>query len=200
MYPAFSLVLFFLPLASALSNLVISSNPTSGGSVTITWSGDSTDPATFSMVLANSNFHNTFAIGNNIQTSAGTLTVTLPIVPADQYTLEAVQVNNINSVIGTSAPFAIGATVTTTSSGSASSTLSSSGSVSNPTGSSTTGSTSLPVGSVTSSSSSSSSSSSASASSFNGNGNGALGTHIDSGKVGSIAVAVVGIVAGAVFV
>lgn len=75
-----------------------------------------------------------------------------------------------------------------------------SGSVSNPTGSSTTGSTSLPLGSVTSSSSSSSSSSSASASSFNGNGNGALGNHIDSGKVGSIAVAVVGIVAGAVFV
>ncbi|KAH9996502.1 hypothetical protein BJV77DRAFT_987404 [Russula vinacea] len=198
MHPAFSLVLFFLPLASALSNLAITSNnPTSGGSVTITWTPDSTDPTTFSLVLANVNFHNTFAIGNNIQTSSGSLTVTLLF---DTYTLEAVQVNNINSVVGTSAPFAIGATVTTTSSGSASSTLSSSGSVSNPTGSSTTGSTSLPLGSVTSSSSSGSSSSSASASSFNGNGNGALGNHIDSGKVGSIAVAVVGIVAGAVFV
>jgi hypothetical protein len=71
-----------------------------------------------------------------------------------------------------------------------------SGSVS---GATTTGSTSTP--SVSSASSSSSNSSpSASASSFNGNGNGALGTHINGGSVGSIAAAVVGIVAGAVFV
>lgn len=75
--------LFFLPLASALSNLqVTSSNPSSGGSVTITWTADSTDPSTFSLELANNNFHNTFALANNVQTSSGTITVTLPIVSA----------------------------------------------------------------------------------------------------------------------
>ena len=78
-----------------------------------------------------------------------------------------------------------------------------SGSVSTPTTSATTtGSTTSPsTGSgTTSTSSSSGSASSPSASNFNGNGNGALGTHVGSGKVGSIAMAVVGVVAGAVFV
>ncbi|KAF8499236.1 hypothetical protein F5888DRAFT_1922203 [Russula emetica] len=200
MHPAFVLsVLFFLPLASALSSLqVTSQNPSSGGSVTITWSQDSTDPTTFSLELANNNFHNTFALANNVQTSSGQLTVTLPIVPADTYTLEAVQINNVNSVIGSSGAFSVGATVTSTSSGSSTSSgLSTSGSVSSA---SPTGSTSTATGSFVSSSSSGSSSPSASGSSFNGNSNGALGTHINSGSVGSIAAAVVGIVAGVVFV
>jgi hypothetical protein len=76
-------VLFFLPLASALSNLqVTSQNPSSGGSVTITWSQDSSDPSTFSLELANENFHNTFALANNVQTSSQQITVTIPIVAA----------------------------------------------------------------------------------------------------------------------
>ncbi|KAN0121632.1 hypothetical protein V8E52_003528 [Russula decolorans] len=200
MHPALVLsVLFFLPLASALSSLqVTSQNPSSGGSVTITWSQDSSDPTTFSLELANNNFHNTFALANNVQTSSGQLTVTLPIVPADTYTLQAVQINNVNQVIGSSGGFAVAATVTTTSSGSSTSSgLSTSGSASSV---SATGSTSTPSGSSASSSSSGSSSPSSSGSSFNGNGNGALGTHINSGSVGSIAAAVVGIVAGVVFV
>src|ERR1700679_2793000 len=71
-------VLFFLPLASALSSLqVTSQNPSSGGSVTITWSQDSSDPSVFSLELANNNFHNTFALANNVQISSGQITVTL---------------------------------------------------------------------------------------------------------------------------
>jgi len=201
MHPAFCL-LFFLPLASAMSGLSISSNPTSGGTATVSWTADSTDPSTFSIELATSDFHNAIAVANNVQSASGQTPITIPIVPTNaSYTLQAVQINDVNSVLDTSAPFSIGATVSTTSSAATSSTVSSSGSVSSPTGSSasTTGSTSsLSLGSVTSSSSSSGASS-PSASSFNGN-NGALGTHIDSGKVGSIAAAVVGIVAGVVFV
>ena len=36
---------------------------------------------TFSVELVNQNFHNTFAVANNVQTSAGSITVTLPVIP-----------------------------------------------------------------------------------------------------------------------
>ena len=67
-----------------MSGLTISStNPTSGGTVTITWTYDATsDPATCDLVLVNANFHNTFAIANNVHTADGTTTLALPIVPA----------------------------------------------------------------------------------------------------------------------
>ncbi|KAI0005542.1 hypothetical protein BJV74DRAFT_880776 [Russula compacta] len=197
MHPAFSVFLFLLPLVSALT-ISISANPASGGSVTITWTATSSDPQTFSLELSNpSQFHNAIAIGNNVQTSLGTITVNLPNVPAtDGYTLEAVQVSNINEVYATSNTFSIGATVTTTSSASTSSPLSSSsGSVASSAGSSV----STASSSSSSSASSSSSGSSTSPSPFNGS-NGALGSHIDGGHIGSMAVAVVGIVAGAVLV
>lgn len=104
-----SVVLFFLPLISALQ-LAIPQNPASGGSVNISWTPADGDPTTFSLELVNEVFHNSFAIGNNIPTNTGQLTVTLPIVPAgydsslgcsnvwanvacsDGYTLEAVQI------------------------------------------------------------------------------------------------------------
>jgi hypothetical protein len=79
--PFLSSAIIFLPLVSALSNLQVSTGPTSGGPVTITWSQDSTDPSSCSFELVNTIFHNSFAIANNIQTSQQTLTVTLPAVP-----------------------------------------------------------------------------------------------------------------------
>jgi len=186
--------IFFLPLVAALSNLQVSTGATSGGQVTITWTQDASDPATVSFELVNTIFHNSFAIANNIETSLKTLTVTLPTVPpGDQYTLEAVQIDNINNVIGTSAPFSIGATATT----SASSPVSSpSVSATGPAVSSANAAQSTRTSGTTLSSSSSSSSASPS----NFNGNGALGGHIDSSNVGSIAAAVIGIIAGAVLV
>ncbi|KAI0307642.1 hypothetical protein B0F90DRAFT_1675710 [Multifurca ochricompacta] len=81
-----------------------------------------------------------------------------------------------------------------------------SGSVTNPTGSSasTTG-FGVTVSSTRSSgssgsASSSGASSSASPSTFNGNGNGAIGSYVDNPVMGSVIAAVMGIVAGAVFV
>lgn len=105
-----SSAIFFLPLVSAVSNLVISDNPTSGGPATITWTADATDPDSCSFELVNEAFHDTFAIANNIPIKTGSINVTLPIVPApydsflrysnpwtnviysDQYTVEAVQI------------------------------------------------------------------------------------------------------------
>jgi len=207
MRPAFSTILFFLPLAFAI-NFSVPSNLTSGGPATISWTSTDSDPDTFSMELVNPNqFHNAIAIANNVQKTAGSISVTLPIVPAgDGYTIEAVDISNINSVFGTSGDFSIGATVTTTSSTSTSTTssISTSGSVTTPAGSTSTSAfgvtvtTPLSGSSRSSSGTSSSSSSSASSNSFNGNG--AMGSYIGSGVGGSIAAAVVGVIAGAVFV
>ncbi|KAH9049518.1 hypothetical protein EDB84DRAFT_1453161 [Lactarius hengduanensis] len=207
MRPTFSVILFFLPLVSAIT-FQVPNNLTSGGPATISWSSGDTDPVVFTIELVNINlFHNAIAIANNVQKTAGSISVTLPIVQAgDGYTIEAVDIGNINNVFGTSGDFAIGATVTTTSSTSTSTsvlTSSSTGSVTSPRASTSTSGFGITVTSTKSSVSSGSSSgtsSSASPSSFNGNGNGALGSNIGGGIGGSIAAAVVGVIAGAVFI
>jgi len=194
MYLTFSVILF-LPLVSAIT-FETPTNFTSGGPATINWTPDSSDPDVFSLELVNPSFHNSFAIGNNIRTAAGTVNVNLPIVPAgDNYQLKAVQISNIDNVFGTSSQFTIAPTVTTTSS--PASTASALSSVSGASSAATTGATSSGPGN-SASSSGSSQASSTSASSFNGNG--ALGRSIDRGNVGSIVAAIVGIVAGAVLV
>jgi len=112
---------YVVPLISALT-LNVPTNLTSGGQATITWTSAPTDPATFTLELINTVFHNSFAISNNLVPSAGSVTIQLPIVPAGAgYTLEAVQIGNINNVYSTSGSFSIGATVTTTSTSSTSS-------------------------------------------------------------------------------
>ncbi|KAI0305055.1 hypothetical protein BC826DRAFT_979704 [Russula brevipes] len=188
MRPALSVVLFFLPWVSALQ-LTISQNATSGAPATVSWITASGDPPTFSLELLNEVFHNSFAIGNNIPSNAGQLTVTLPIVPAgDGYTLEAVQISDINQVVGTSSPFYIAPTNTTSSS------AASSGTATGSAGSSSTG---TPV-STTSSSSTSTSSLSVSPTSFNGSG--ANGAYMNGRNIGSLVAAVVGVVVGVAFV
>lgn len=92
------------------------------------------------MELINQVFNSQFAIGNNIDPSVGSITVELPIVPAlyvlhsfyvcsgsdsppsEDYTIEAVNISNINQIYAQTSTFPIGATIT--SSGSASSTVS----------------------------------------------------------------------------
>ncbi|PPQ69664.1 hypothetical protein CVT26_001533 [Gymnopilus dilepis] len=97
------------PLASALT-LNIPTNPTSGGNVTITWSSAPNDPETFSLELINTAFHNSFAIANNVNPTAETISLTLPIVPVgDGYSLEAVDVGNITNVFASTGTFSIGA-------------------------------------------------------------------------------------------
>ncbi|KAG6805866.1 hypothetical protein H0H93_003937, partial [Arthromyces matolae] len=67
------------PLANAIT-LNIPKGPVSGGAVTISWSFEPTDP-NFSLELTNEQFHNAFAIGNNISPTAGSIDITLPVVP-----------------------------------------------------------------------------------------------------------------------
>jgi hypothetical protein len=90
---------------------------TSGGQVTIKWTSVPDDPATFSIFLVNTVFHNNFGIANTVQTSAGSLTLQLPAVPAtDGYTLMATANSDINQVFATSASFSIGDETSTTAS------------------------------------------------------------------------------------
>ncbi|KAI9445379.1 hypothetical protein H4582DRAFT_1770651, partial [Lactarius indigo] len=76
-----SVILFFLPLVSAIT-FQVPNNLTSGGPATFSWSSSNTDPDVFSIELVNSNlFHNAIAIANNVQKTSGSISVTLPIVP-----------------------------------------------------------------------------------------------------------------------
>jgi len=108
-----SVLLLVAPLASALTLNAISGVVTSGGSITITWTpaADGSDPS-FSFELINPSFNSQFGIANNVDPSLGTLTLTLPIVPTGEYTIEAVNVGNINQIYSTTPTFTIGATVT----------------------------------------------------------------------------------------
>ncbi|KAH9969132.1 hypothetical protein BC827DRAFT_1168006 [Russula dissimulans] len=182
-----SSAIFFLPFVSAIT-FETPSNITSGGPATINWTPDSTDPDTFSLELVNPIFHNAFAIANNVRTAPEQLT--------DNYQIEAVQISNINDVFGKSSAFTIAPTVTTTSSSASTASPLSSVSGASPAAATNGATSSDPSNSPTSSGSSQASSTSPS--SFNGNG--ALGRSITGGNVGSIAAAVLGIVAGAVLV
>ncbi|KAH9478083.1 hypothetical protein JR316_0010321 [Psilocybe cubensis] len=109
MFSKLSLLTLVSPLVSALT-LNVPTGVTSGGHVTITWTTDSNDPSTFTLELNKEEFNKALAIANNVATSAGTLDVTLPPVPnGDGYTLQAVNITNINDVFATSGSFSIAA-------------------------------------------------------------------------------------------
>ncbi|EIM92417.1 uncharacterized protein STEHIDRAFT_143786 [Stereum hirsutum FP-91666 SS1] len=154
-------LLVLVPLASATITLNVPSDLTSGGTTTITWTSESGDPDVFSLELVNQQFNNAFAIGNNIQTSDGTITLGLPAVPVgDGYQLEAVNISDINDVLGTTGDFAIAsATSTSTSASSTSASASSSGSASSASVTSAASSSSSAFGSTISGSSAASTSS-----------------------------------------
>jgi hypothetical protein len=116
------------PLASALV-LQIPENPTTGGQITIRWTNEPNDPETWSFELTNTIFNNAYAIANNVDPSASQLTLTLPAVPVGAgYTLEAVEIGDINNVYASTGSFSIGPATSSTDSGS--STVSSATSIS----------------------------------------------------------------------
>jgi hypothetical protein len=79
--PPFSaLATFAVPLVSALT-LNTPTGVSTGGVVNVTWEATTSDPSSFSLYMVNTIFHNTFAIANNVQASAGMITLTLPQVP-----------------------------------------------------------------------------------------------------------------------
>jgi len=113
------------PLVSALT-VSVADGATSGGNITINWTTDNGDPSTWTFELVNPSFNNAFALANNVDPTLNTLTLQTPIVPTgSDYTVEAVNIGNINQVYATSSLFSIGATVS--SSGSSSSTVSTTG-------------------------------------------------------------------------
>ncbi|KAJ7637809.1 hypothetical protein B0H17DRAFT_1216967 [Mycena rosella] len=158
-----------LGVSAALS---LSVNPLtsviSGGQTTITWTSTSSDP-TFSIELLHPSFNNAFAIANNVNPAANTLTLQIPSVPTgDGYTIEFVNVTDINNVYATSGSFSIGAD--SSSSGTGGATGGGTGSATGgATGSATSGSTSS-TGSAGASATGSGSSSANSTGSVSGSG------------------------------
>ncbi|KAI0059424.1 hypothetical protein BV25DRAFT_1871527 [Artomyces pyxidatus] len=205
MFAKLSVLVALLPFVSALT-FNVPTNLTSGGPATISWTQESGDPQTFSVELINVLFHNSFAIANNIQDTAGSISITLPSVPVgDGYTLQAVDISNISNVFATSGDFAIAANPISTSTQASSTASSSSASGSTHTAPLTTASSTsssafgVTVAPGTSSSasgstpSSSSSAPSTSPSSFNA----AQGLAPNLVSVGSVGAMVLGAVAGA---
>ncbi|KAG1846209.1 hypothetical protein DFJ58DRAFT_730596 [Suillus subalutaceus] len=153
---------FAIPLVSALT-LNTPTGASNGGSLNVTWGATTSDPSSFSLYMVNTIFHNTFAIANNVQASAGWHDYYASRRPllgwltswqySDGYTLEATSNSNITDVYATSGDFAV--TAATTSSTSVSSTTSTSTSTS-LSGSSGTASTVSPTGTTPATTSSSS--------------------------------------------
>jgi len=106
-----SVLALVAPLVSGLT-VTVPDGATSGGNITINWTTDSTDPSTWTFELVNPSFNNAFALANNVDPSLNTITIQCPIVPTgSDYTVEAVNIGNINQVYATSSSFFIGATV-----------------------------------------------------------------------------------------
>ncbi|KII93096.1 hypothetical protein PLICRDRAFT_35273 [Plicaturopsis crispa FD-325 SS-3] len=206
MFCKLSALVALVPLVSALT-LSTPENLTSGGPATITWTNESGDPSTFSLELVNTVFHDTFAIANNVVPASGSITINLPSVPArDGYTLEAVDISNINSVLATSGSFTIGAqsssSVASSTSSSAASSASGSGSATSSgsvaaTTTSAFGHTTTGAASSAASSSGSGTTSAASAAASNFNG---ASSSLNFGGPGAYAVGLLAAVAGTFFV
>ncbi|TDL26347.1 hypothetical protein BD410DRAFT_783378 [Rickenella mellea] len=108
MFAKFSLlVAASLPFVACLS-VDTPSDVSSGGETKISWTGSSGDPSVFSIELLNTIFHNAFAVANNVQTSLNSVTFQLPSVPpGDGYTINLVNISDINQVYAASGSFSI---------------------------------------------------------------------------------------------
>ncbi|KAG1813851.1 uncharacterized protein BJ212DRAFT_1238963, partial [Suillus subaureus] len=96
-----------IPLVSALT-LNTPTSASVGDLFNVSWDATTSDASSFNIYMVNTIFHNTFAIANNVQTSAGGVTIVLPQAPlGDGYTLEATDISNINTVYATSGDFSV---------------------------------------------------------------------------------------------
>ncbi|KAJ7719988.1 hypothetical protein DFH07DRAFT_309549 [Mycena maculata] len=123
MFSALKLWVVMLVVSVAFAvDIQVPETPASGGMTTITWTTDPSFTQPFSIELVHPDFNNAFAIANNVKASLGTLNVSLPTVaPGDGYTLEFVNITNINQKYGTSPSFSIAAAPSTTASSTATS-------------------------------------------------------------------------------
>ncbi|KAF9458027.1 hypothetical protein BDZ94DRAFT_1301476 [Collybia nuda] len=125
MFTKISLLALLAPLVAALT-VEVPQNPKSSSPITIRWESQAGDPATFSIFLINEVFHDSFGIANNVVPELGEITLTLPVVPArliwgisDGYTINLVDVGNVNNVFASSSTFSVAEnTATDTTSGS----------------------------------------------------------------------------------
>ncbi|KAH8099726.1 hypothetical protein BXZ70DRAFT_213958 [Cristinia sonorae] len=97
--------------SSAAATIVIQTptNATSAFPITVSWTSDVSDPSSFTLELNNPVlFNQALAVGNNLDTSLGSVSFTMPTVQADnRYQFLAVNVSNINQVFGQSGTFSI---------------------------------------------------------------------------------------------
>ncbi|KAH9858311.1 hypothetical protein C2E23DRAFT_803485 [Lenzites betulinus] len=130
---SFVAALALAPWASALL-LATPVDWHSSSPANVSWSSSPSD-AVFSLVLFNTlNFHDTFAIANNVNPTANFAEFTLPVIPVGTYTLQAINVTNNTDIFDQTPQFQVGAPLSTTST-SASSTSSSAASASASSGS-----------------------------------------------------------------
>ncbi|KAF7362606.1 hypothetical protein MVEN_00609400 [Mycena venus] len=119
-------VVFVAALVAAIDmDIQAPEKVTSAGTAVIKWSTDPTQPQpVFSVELVNGDlFHNALALANNVKPEAGMVEVTMPAVPpSGGYTLQFVNIADINQIYGTSPEFSIAPTVSTTESSTASGT------------------------------------------------------------------------------
>jgi len=201
MFAAISALVALVPLASAL----VLETPTDWQSSTtanISWVTSAGDPSTFSFQLNNPDeFHNSFAIGNNIPASNQFFSFEMPTVPiGGGYLVEAVNISNINQVFAQTGEFSIAAPpVSVSSSATSSGSASASSASATSSGASSAASSTSPASSSGGSSSagSSASTSAAGASETTGSGTFNGAARFDVG-FGSLAVAAIGAIAGAV--
>ncbi|KAK0200596.1 hypothetical protein DFS33DRAFT_169548 [Desarmillaria ectypa] len=119
--------LLALPFVRALTVNNPSTAVSSAGELTITWTTSAGDPDTFSVELINQGFNRQFAIANNVDADLQSITLSLPQVPTgDGFTIQLVNISNINDVYAETGDFSIAAV--SSSSTSASSTASNSAS------------------------------------------------------------------------
>ncbi|KAJ7093866.1 hypothetical protein B0H15DRAFT_143680 [Mycena belliarum] len=134
-------------------------NAASSSPIVIKWTPDpSLDVKEFSIELVHPEFNEAFAIANSVNPTAGTVEVNLPAVPAaGGYTIEFVNVSDINDVLGSSPEFSIAPPASTSESASSSATRAS-GTLSGASATATapmSGSTSMSMSGVTASAASS---------------------------------------------
>ncbi|KAK0186155.1 hypothetical protein F5146DRAFT_1069529 [Armillaria mellea] len=80
-------------------------------------------------LLINQSFNNQYAIANNVDSSLGSLSLTLPQIPAeDGYTIELVNISNINDIYAQTGTFSVAEPVSSSASASSTGSASQSGS------------------------------------------------------------------------
>ncbi|KAK0219449.1 hypothetical protein EDD85DRAFT_347684 [Armillaria nabsnona] len=108
--------LLVLPFVHALTVNSPNTTVSSAGEITVSWTTSAGDPDTFSIELINQGFNRQFAIANNVDASLQSITLALPQLPTgDGFTIQLVNISNINDVFAESGDFAVAAASSLTS-------------------------------------------------------------------------------------